>query len=459
MNRKRNKLKSMYWLLPVLLIISINGFCQQSSSAIKNPNVILILADDMALGDLSFLNGGTTRTPNLDKLANEGAWFNHGYSAAPVCAPARAALLTGMYPHQTGCITLNMQRFPELSRIDKDLTTIADVFKKNGYKTGLVGKWHCGDGEGYHPMDRGFDEFEGFLGYMIDSYFSYKLDINRNIQEFENKYLTNELSDRAINFVRRHKNYPFFLHLAHYAPHRPLGAPQDRIDYYLNKGIEENAATIYAMIEIMDGEIGKLVDELDKLGIRENTLIIFLSDNGPDPVTGTRDNQNLRGTKYTVYEGGIHVPFFMNWRGKFSHKKYDAVVHFTDLFPTLVDICNLKINEPLNLVGGSLADLLNNGTDNKLPLIRFWQWNRGTPDYTHNAAIRRGDWKVVRPQVTRDIPTVNSTQKPVLFNLKNDPFEKEDVSEQNASIYKELHVLLEEWSKNVEFVRLKNKNN
>ena len=128
----------------------------------ERPNVILILADDMGAGDLSGLNGGLTRTPNLDRLAGEGVYFEQAYSSAPVCAPARASLLTGRYPHRTGCLTLNMARFPELSRLKRGQITLADVFRSNGYVTGLVGKWHCGMTEGYLPLDRGFDEFEGF---------------------------------------------------------------------------------------------------------------------------------------------------------------------------------------------------------------------------------------------------------------------------------------------------------
>ncbi|MCK4748966.1 MAG: sulfatase-like hydrolase/transferase, partial [Bacteroidales bacterium] len=259
-----------------LAVVMMNG-CRltDNSNGINRPNVILILADDMAYGDLSAINGGITQTSNLDRLARESVWFSQGYSAAPVCAPARAALLTGLYPHQTGCVTLGMQRFPELARMDKDLITLADVFGYNGYVTGLIGKWHCGEGEGYHPMDRGFQEFEGFLGYMVQSYFSYELDINRRIQKFENQYLTNDLSKRAVEFVRRHKNEPFFLHLAHYAPHRPLDAPPEIVDNYLERGFEENTAIIYAMIQVMDHGIGELITELDRLGIRENTLIIF----------------------------------------------------------------------------------------------------------------------------------------------------------------------------------------
>lgn len=425
----------------------------------QQPNVILILADDLAIGDLSHINGGKTRTPNLDQLLQEGVWFSRAYSASPVCAPARAALLTGHYPHQTGCITLGLRRFPELTRIDKDMMTLADAFSENGYATGLVGKWHCGEGEGYHPMDRGFDEFEGFVGYMVDTggYFSYKLDIQKEIQAFKNNYLTRNLSERAINFVRRHKEEPFFLHLAHYAPHRPLSAPQEIIDYYLDKGHNKNNATIYAMIEVMDEGIGQLMAELDTLGIRENTLVIFASDNGPDPVTGERANQGLRGTKYTVYEGGIHVPFIVSWSGKFKPAQREEVIQFTDVFPTLVDICDLQLKNPIDFVGGSMAPLLRGEEENNLPEARYWQWNRGVPAYSHNAAMIEGNWKLVRPYVTRNIPEKASEMRSVLYNLEEDPFEEVDVSEENQWIYGSMNVRLEEWSRKVEFDRLKNK--
>jgi arylsulfatase A-like enzyme len=450
--------KKLLLSLSTLLIFGHDCFCENRTEPNKEkPNVILILADDMALGDLSYVNGGVTRTPNLDKLASESVWFNQGYSAAPVCAPARASLLTGLSPHQTGCVTLNMQRFPELTRINKNLPTIADVFSDNEYITGLIGKWHCGEGDGYHPMDRGFKEFEGFLGYMVNSYFDYELDINREIYDFNEKYLTDDLSERAIKFIRRHKNEPFFLHLAHYAPHRPLDAPKESIDFYLNKGFDKNTSIIYAMIEIMDKGIGELIEELNRLEIREKTLIIFSSDNGPDPLPGARNNQGLRGTKYTIYEGGIHVPFFINWKDSFMPKENNEIVHFTDIFPTLVDICELELSRPINFVGGSLSEILYSGNDVNLPEHRFWQWNRGTPDYSHNAAVRQGKWKLVRPYQTRNIPEGPSMENSLLFNLENDPHEENNVSKQNQEIFQNLNVLLEEWSKSVEFLRLKNK--
>ncbi|MEM6365086.1 MAG: sulfatase-like hydrolase/transferase, partial [Planctomycetota bacterium] len=231
-----------------------HGFAQSPprehdiSIASARPNVILILADDLTKADLSFRNGGLTRTPNLDRLAQSSVRFHNAYSGSCVCAPARAALLTGRYPHRTGVVTLNQERFPDLTRLRLDETTIADVLKDEGYATGLIGKWHCGMGSEFHPLKRGFDEFVGFIG--PNSYFDFRLDINGQSKEACDGYLTDELTQRAIDFVRRHQDQPFFLHLAHYAPHRPLQAPAELIEFYQAKGFDEATATIYAMIEV-----------------------------------------------------------------------------------------------------------------------------------------------------------------------------------------------------------------
>lgn len=453
MHKNYNYTKSV--LLTLVLIISLVEYCS-SQSTVKKPNIILILADDMGYGDISAFNGGLNRTPNLDKLVKESVYFSQAYSGSPVCTPSRAALLTGRYPHRTGAITLNMELFPELTRIDKDETTIADIFTNNGYVTGLIGKWHIGDGEDYHPMKRGFKEFEGFKGYDVPKdYFNYKLDINGQYKNFSNEYLTNNLTKRAINFIIRHQNEPFFLHLAHYAPHRPLSAPQEIITSYLDKGFDQKTATVYAMIEIMDKGIGDLLLELDYLNIRKNTIVIFASDNGPDPLVGPRFNHNLKGTKYTVNEGGIHVPLLFNWSGVFEPKSINSIVHFTDIFPTLVEECRLELAESLLLDGGSLTGLLyNRELKTQLPQYRYWQWNRGVPFYTHNAAIRDGDWKLVRPFVSKNMVFGPSLEKPQLFNIKNDPLEKIDLSGKETERYNTMWVKLEQWCRDVEWERL-----
>lgn len=440
----------------ILLLCAVHSVIGQSGK----PNVILILADDMGYGDLAVLNGGLNQTPNLDKLMKESVYFSQAYSGSPVCTPSRAAMLTGRYPHRTGAITLNMERFPELTRVHLSEVTIADIFMQNGYTTGVIGKWHIGDGPAYHPMRRGFQEFEGFKGYDVpDDYFNYKLDINGTYKDFSGEYLTENLTKRAINFVQRHQKDPFFLHLAHYAPHRPLSAPQQLIDEYMSKGFNQNTATVYAMIEVMDKGIGELMGELDRLNIRENTIVIFASDNGPDPLAGERFNHNLKGTKYTVDEGGIHVPMLFNWKGNLQPKSTETVVHFTDVLPTLVEICNLKTSENLQFDGGSIAGILS-GMESKIPLpqYRFWQWNRGLPYYSHNAAVREGNWKLVRPAVSRNLVFEESQIKPRLYNLSDDPQELKDLAEAETERFQTMRIKLEQWSREVEFSRLSKQN-
>ena len=391
------------------------------------PNVILILADDLALGDLASLNHGRTRTPHLDRLIASGVWFDRATSASAVCAPARAALLTGRYPQRTGVVSLTMRTEPELTRLHRDETTLADLFAARGYRTGLVGKWHVGLGDEWHPRRRGFAETACFVGdENIKSYDHFSLEIDGALRRFEGRYLTDELSTLAIDFVRRHRAAPFFLHLAHYAPHRPLGAPADLVKTYTDRGFPENTATVYAMVEILDRGIGALLAAVAELGLSERTLVIFASDNGPDPLAGPRFNHDRRGAKYDVFEGGIRVPLLFSWPGTLTPGRSDFPAHFTDLLPTLADICGLG-RPALPPDGVSFAAHLRGAPAPPAPL-RFWQWNRAVPNYTHNLAVRDGDWKFVRPPVTRNKPTGDSTVSPALYHLPSDPGESTDVA-------------------------------
>ncbi|WP_413433357.1 arylsulfatase [Crateriforma spongiae] len=434
-------------MVPLTCCGQVATDAKAGSVSTQRPNVILILADDFALGDLASNNGGASRTPNLDRLAAESVRFSNAYSGSCVCAPARAAMLTGRYPHRTGVVTLNQENYPKLSRLRLDETTLADVLRANGYATGLIGKWHCGIEPDYHPMKRGFDEFAGFIG--PNSYFGFRLDVNEAVSHGNKGYLTEELTERAIHFVQRHHGDPFFLHLAHYAPHRPLEAPQELIDFYVDKGLEQSTATIYAMIEVMDQGIGKLLSELDRLDLSRRTLVIFASDNGPDPVTGTRFNLQHRGMKYEVYEGGIRVPLFFRWAGQWPSGERDQVVQFIDLFPTILDVCGVSHPPKLPIDGASLKGVLSGASD---PLSRplFWQWNRASPNYTHNAAMRMGNWKLVKPFVNRKSNPKDSDLKPLLFDLSAEEPEQRDVSEQHPERYAEMLKELNAWSRDVE---------
>ncbi|MGB0582469.1 MAG: sulfatase-like hydrolase/transferase [Limisphaerales bacterium] len=437
-------------LTRLLSLWLVTGFL---CAAAGPPNVILILADDLAIGDLSCFNGGISRTPSLDRLVAESVYFEQAYAGSPVCAPSRAALFTGRYPHRTGSVTLNQIKFPELTRLRLDETTIADRFKAGGYATGLVGKWHSGPGKEYHPLKRGFDEFVGFKDSLdIKTYFQYRLNLQGEIHEFDGPHLTDEFTRHAIDFVRRHRAKPFFPHLAHYAPHRPLSAPEELIAHYRGKGLPEKTAIVYAMIEAMDRGVGELLHEVDRLGLSEKTMVIFASDNGPDPLVGDRFNGDNRGTKYRVNEGGIHVPLMVRWKEQFGPAKRGEVVHFVDFVPTLMEICGLKSSpddKPFD--GRSFAGLLSERWPmQQLPRQRFWQWNRKTPRYSHNAAIREGDWKLVRPYITRNIPKQPSTAAPRLYHLGNDPGESTDLAKQKADLSRRLLNTLKDWAWEVE---------
>lgn len=436
-----------------LCVVSAVGNAAVSSAAGK-PNVILIVADDMAVGDISYYNGGISSTPNIDRLLEKGIVFNNAYSSAPVSAPARASLLTGLYPHSTGCVTLNLERFPQLTRIKDGIPTMADVFRANGYVTALVGKWHCGTGEGYRPIDRGFDIFEGYHGFDLKSYDDYYINEQDKRRHVTGKYLTEDLSGRAIEFVRRHRNRPFFLHLAHSAPHVPQGAPEKLVRKYMDKGLDRNVSTIYAMIEIMDEGIGLLMEELERLGILDNTIVVFTSDNGPDP-SFPRFNMDRTGTKYTVNEGGIRVPFVLFQNGT-AHREINDILHFTDVLPTFADLCGLDCSMIKEADGRSLALLLRS-EDAVMPddVPLFWQWNRGVPFYTHNAAVRLGKWKLLFPYDTNKLVFEESTQRPKLFDLENDFRETTDVSDEYPDVYNKLRVLFEEWRRKVEYKRLR----
>lgn len=370
----------------------------------RHPNVLFILADDMGYGDFGRFNGGLSQTPVLDALSREGMCLTQHYSASPVCNPARAALLTGRYPHRTGSIDtfdhLGSERMTVRER------TVADVFRQAGYATGLVGKWHNGSiGAAYHPNARGFEEFVGFRGgwqYYTDS----RLERNGTPFRLEpGRYLTDFLTDEAIGFVKRHGQKPFFLHLAFNCPHFPIEAPDADVRPFAETGrFTPAVSTLYGMVRNMDRNIGRLLATLDTLGLRDNTIVCFTSDNGPDfGLDGAgslqRFNCNFNGAKAFTYEGGIRLPMILRWPdGLPGQRTLDAMVHFTDWMPTLLAMARVPLPpDHLPLDGWNLLPVLR-GEGGRVNTRRFWQWNRYHPYIGSNAAMRDGDWKLVQPR-------------------------------------------------------------
>lgn len=396
----------------------------------KKPNVLLIIADDMCFGDLSIVNGGMSTTPSLDALAGESVRMTQAYSGSCVCAPARAALMTGRYPHRTGVLDLN--DIHGLNRLAPAETTLGDLFAANGYKTGLVGKWHLGPIPETHPNRRGFSEFHGLLGGSA-TYWEWELDRNGTRHRSDGRYLTEALTGYALDFVDAAVagSDPFFLYLGHYAPHRPLHAEPERVKKYLERDdLTPGQAHVYAMIESMDEGVGRVIDRLSHNGILDDTIVIFTSDNGPDPMSDgdlspLRPNAGLSGSKYQVYDGGIRVPMLVRWPGGLpAGVTHHGMIHFTDIMPTLVSLCGLSRPD------GPPVD----GVDRTSALLgdaepyghRFWQWNRYYPIARCNAAMRDGPWKLVYPEIegTRRMVAGDGAMAPNLLREGSETIER-----------------------------------
>jgi len=448
------------------------------------PNIVLILADDMGYGDFGFCNDGRTETTAIDRLAAEGTCLAQHYSASPVCAPARASILTGRYPHRTGAIDTLEGR--GLDRIGLGERTVADLLGAAGYTTGLVGKWHNGAlDQRFHPTRRGFDEFVGFIGGW-QRYFDWRIERGGTRVDADGRYLTDVLTEEAVAFLGRHRHEPFFLHLAYSAPHFPLEAPDADLAACRNPDRYTDAVSrIYAMVRAMDRGVAEVLDALDDLGLAENTLVLFSSDNGPQ-MTGEGDestvrfNCQYRGAKGLVAEGGIRLPMILRWpAGLPGPAEIDDLVHFTDWLPTLLAAAGAAPPPDLQLDGVDVLPLLR-GAPGEVPPVRFWQWNRYTPVGESNAAMRDGRWKLVRPAISEtmavdprdlmidaalkitpdaftEISTGPEPERAVpspapaqLFDIVADPFEQHDLAGGEPARTARMVTELETWFETVE---------
>ncbi len=362
----------------------------------SRPNIVVIVADDLGYGDLGVYGNEIVRTPHIDRLAERGVTLTQHYSASPMCAPARAGLLTGRYPHRTGAVDVPSNR--GLDRIALSETTIADVFKSAGYATGMVGKWHNGAHDmRYHPNARGFDEFAGFLNGGMD-YYKWVLDYNGSPRASDGRHLTDVFSDEASAFIDRHTEDPFFLYVAYNAPHLPLQAPDELVGHYTATGeLTRAVSTLYAMVEQVDAGIGRISDALERNGLADNTVVLFTSDNGP--MMGGDDDDNLdryngrfSGSKGDVLEGGVRVPAIVSWpAGLSAGQQVDDIVHFCDWLPTLAGIAGADLPDDLD---GRDATAVLKGEESADGPVRFWQWNRYEPVAHCNAAMLDGPWKL-----------------------------------------------------------------
>src|SRR5262249_4127133 len=348
--------------LAVLTLLAAPVAAIRASEGTKStkPNILLILVDDLGYGDIGVHGGKAVPTPNIDKLAKSGIRCTNGYVSAPYCSPSRAGLLTGRYQTRFGH-EFNPHVGPEGKLgLPLDQRTLANLLRSAGYATGLVGKWHLGFSKDHHPQSRGFDEFFGFLVgghnyiWRKDAEPKFKSSMSHNVihrgREIEklDGFATDVFTDEAVGFMKRHKDRPWFLYLAYNAPHTPLEI-SDKLTDRIPADVKDPARRGYlALLMGLDDSIGRILAYLQESGADQNTLIVFLSDNGgsglaPFLAYNTGINRPLRGNKGQTLEGGIRVPFFVSWPGKLpAGKTYDRPVIALDVLPTACALAGVE---------------------------------------------------------------------------------------------------------------------
>ena len=430
-------------------------------AAERKPNIVFILADDLGWTDLGCQGSKYYETPNIDKLAAGGLRFTNGYTCGPNCQPTRAALMSGQYGPRTGIYTVgsidrfNWQSRPlrpvdNVQKLTPKTVTVAEAMKLAGYKTGLFGKWHLGQDEAHHPLKQGFDEALVTMGKHFD------FETTPRFEYPKGTYLADFLTDRALEFIRQHKDEPFFLCLHHFAVHVPHQAKPDLIAKFKDKKPAggHHDPTYAAMIASVDESVGRVVAGLDELKLSENTLVIFTSDNGGvggyareglKRNEGITDNAPLRSGKGSLYEGGVRVPYIFRWPGKIAAGTSDVPIISVDLFPSCIELAGGGPPKDQPLDGVSIVPVRNGamtGADRAL----YWHF----PGYlggganswrtTPAGAVRVGDWKLLE---------FFEDGRLELYNLRDDPSQKSNLAEKMPDKTKELHDNLVAWRKTV----------
>lgn len=421
-----------------LLALLISAFVIPHSSFSAQPNFLIIFTDDHGYGDVSTYHKSDVQTPNLDRLASEGMLFTNMRANCTVCSPSRAALLTGRYPDRVGVPGVIRTR-PEDSwgYLAPGIPTIGNELKKAGYHTAVIGKWHLGLESPNTPNERGFDLFHGFLGDMMDSYTTHLRQghnyMRRNGEEIDPKgHATDIFAGWAADYFkeRAEEKKPFFLYLAFNAPHFPIEPPEEWVAKVRQRApqLEEKRLLNVALIEHLDDRIGLVLAALKEAGLEENTLVAFSADNGGS-LPHAQNNDPWRDGKTSHYDGGLRVPFMLRWPGHIkagSRSDYSGL-NF-DLFPTFLELAGLKPASDIDAV--SLVPLLNGGTLDK-PRDLYFVRREGGPQHNGKSyeALIRGDWKLMQ----------NDPYSPLeLYNLKNDPQEKNNLMGKAPKVSKEL---------------------
>ncbi|WP_431127590.1 arylsulfatase [Flagellimonas flava] len=411
----------------------------------ERPNVIVIITDDQGYGDLGITGNPHVQTPVLDQLATESVRFNNFY-VSPVCAPTRSSLLTGRYSLRTGV----RDTYNGGAIMASNEVTIAEMLKQGGYTTGVFGKWHLGDNYPSRPSDQGFDEsvihLSGGMGQVGDittyfkgdtSYFDPVLWHN-NKQEAYEGYCSDIFTDQAIQFIENNKASPFFCYLSFNAPHTPLQVPDEYYQKYkdidpasgfdgddrpfpeMSEKDKEDARKIYAMVTNIDDNLGKLLKKLDELQLSKNTLVVFMTDNGPQQ---RRYVAGMRGRKGNVYQGGVRVPFYVKYPAAFAQNKdIETMSAHIDVLPTLAELCKVDLPQDRKIDGKSLLPLIQGKNVDWADRSLFFYWTRRYPELYYNMALQKDGYKLVGK--TNYNAALEAFE---LFNLKSDPYEQNNL--------------------------------
>ncbi|MCH9654423.1 MAG: arylsulfatase [Planctomycetes bacterium] len=425
---------------PVLNLASLSFlilfiFPIQFSQAAAKPNVLLIMTDDQGWGDIQSHDNPLINTPQQDLLAKQGARFDRFY-VSPVCAPTRAALMTGRYSLRTG--VHGVTRGFENMRAEE--VTIAEILKSAGYATGAFGKWHNGRHFPMHPNGQGFDEFFGFCGGHWNRYFDTNLEHNKIPVETKG-YITDVLTDKAIEFIKQNQNQPFFCYVPYNAPHSPWIVPEKYWNKYANKGLDDKARCAYAMVESVDDNLGRLMQTLDELDLSKNTIVLFLTDNGPN---SKRYNGDMRGQKGSIHEGGIRVPLFVRYPGKIKPGTVvKPIAAHIDILPTLRDFCGVSASPENRIDGKSLVPLLTGSPTEEWPKRMLFT------DRLFRNSIPGKEIPVGSVRTERWRAAYERNHKWKLYDMLADPGQKKDVSKSHPKVIQKLKAAYTDWFKDV----------
>ncbi|MES2521717.1 MAG: sulfatase [Gemmatimonadota bacterium] len=435
----------------VLALLAALSLPHPATAQARRPNIVIIVADDVGYADFGFQGSTDIPTPNIDRLARSGVRFTDAYVTGPYCSPTRAGLLTGVYPQRFGH-EFNPAASPDIAPgLPVGQLTIADRLREHGYRSALFGKWHLGTEPQFHPMERGFDEFFGFLG-GAHSYYETPaigehalLDGRRRVSE--PKYLTEAITDRAVDFIKRSASRPFLLYLAYNAAHTPMHAePQHLVKV---AGVrDEQRRTYAAMITAMDEGVGRTLDALRDQRLDENTIVFFFSDNGGPTMMGSSingsSNAPLRGSKRQTWEGGIRVPFVIRWMGTLPQNtvKTFPIIQL-DVLPTALAAANIPVQPAWELDGVDLLPYLS-ATRSGVPHETLY-WRLG-----EHMAIRKGEWKLVYspegPLRAANGTAARDLSGAQLFNLRDDVRESKNLAAASPEKVKELAAAWLAWS-------------